>query len=684
MSPCFAGWARQISIELNDWTGRFGRNKKEKMMRKLVVFSQGEFSVTGTSTMALLLVNVLSALYALHIFVQFSPFQVLTVFLAFLAILLGLCSLFLKGTRFLPTEINLRNTLAATLVTFFLVMIYSSQGETPMGTYVRTFPLLEAQLGLGWHQDTVFHVSLIQSILNFGYPSIAQHGHPLTAYHVLSHYVDAFILLVTGVDPFESYGLLAHFKVVLFLSAALLTLAHLCRRHGLMIYLLSIILFLPVLIGTWHIVLSHGLWVPSLLLLASTPFVVSTLYRLEKPNRGELVALFALIVLLSLGKISTGFMFACFVGLWVFIKNPFSLGTMVLGACVLGFFYTYGALFIAAVNNIPVQMDFSSLGLSDFYAYMTAADIVKGGRQTPSQAGQLLLLITLLVALLVMRFDRRIWQILLASVLSLPVLWLITETNPTFSISDVWYFQYGLSSTLVLVGFAVVLENKAALADTLAMHSDPVLKRVVYVLGLAVIVLFSSNFKMTSYNLFSSGLSSTSSGFSYIETNAFSQINTKTPPANHNKLFGPYAEKTQSIRALYQNKSLPDFKSYLNELLAKKDLARSQVALFIPDAIYSTDIARFSGAPWGNGMLMYAVLGVPLVNGVVNISSGYGFSNYSQAALRKEIEGFSLEEGCVQAGAKEILMVSSFSPPAIESRPCPMISTFKGIASNAN
>lgn len=653
-------------------------------MRKLVVFSQGELSVAGTSAMALLIVNMLSALYALHIFVQFSPFQVLAVFLAFLALLLILCSIFLKGARFLPVEINLRNTLAAAVVTFFLVIMYSSQGESPMGAYVKTFPLLEAQLGLGWHQDTAFHVSLIQSILNFGYPSIAQHGHPLTAYHVLSHYVDALILLVTGVDPFESYGLLTHFKVVLFLSVALLTLAHLCRRHGAVIYLVSIVLFLPVLIGTWHIILSHGLWVPSLLLLASTPFVVSTLYRQEKPSRGELVALFALIVLLSLGKISTGFMFACFVGLWVFVKNPFAPGTMVLGACVLGFFYAYGALFIAAVNNIPTQMDFSSLGLSGFYAYVTASDIVKGGRQVTSLAGQLLLLIALLTALLVMRPDRRNLQVLLAAALSLPYLWLITETSPAFSISDVWYFQYGLSSVLVLVGYAVVLENKAALAGTFAMYSDPVLKRVAYVLGLAAIALFSSHFKLTSYNVFSFGLNSIRSGLSYIETDAFSRINTKTFPANHYKLFESYARKSQSIRSIHHNKALPDFKIYLNELLAEKGLTPSQTALFIPLSIYNTEIARFGGAPWGNGMLMYAVLGVPLVNGVVNISSGYGFSNYSQAALRREAEAFSLDDGCAQAGAREILIVTSFSPPMMDSRTCPVAPSVKGIASNAN
>ncbi|WP_297185850.1 hypothetical protein [uncultured Porticoccus sp.] len=640
-------------------------------MSKFVVLSEKMLSVTGTSVLAVLFVNVLSVLYAIHVFVQFSPFQVLGVLVVFLALLLAMSSVFLKRIDIFPVEINLRNICAALAVTLFLVMLYSAQGDTPsMSWYVKTFPVLEAQLGLGWHQDTAFHVSLIQSILNFGYPSIGQHGHPLAAYHVLSHYVDALILMAVGVDPFDSYGLMVHFKVVLFFSLTLLSLAHLCRHHGPMTYLLSIGLLLPVLVGDWHIVRSHGLWVPSLLLVACIPFVVSLLYREDRPRAGELAALFFLIVLLSLGKVSTGFMFACFIGLWIFLKNPFSLRTITFGVAVLGFFYVYGALFIAGINDVAMPMDLSGLELHRFYSYMMASDIVRAGRSKEALTGQLLLIITLFIVLMAMRPSWRNGYVLAAASLSLLGLWIITEANSGLGINDVWYFQYGLSSVLVLMGYALVLQNKAALANTFSSYPEPMVRRVTAVLAVSALVLFASKLNMAGYNLFSFSWESAQARYTYIRMQAFSKINSRVASGERYRLFEPYERKSESIYELYKNQALTSLKDHVGQQLAKQGLRPSQVALFIPLSIYNTDVAGLKGVPWANGMLMYAILGVPMVNAVADIPSGYGFSRYSAAAMRKDAAAFSPQQGCVQAGAEAILIMTRFSPPITEVYTC--------------
>ena len=639
-------------------------------MRKLEFFNWGGESVKGATMVALIFFNALSFLYALNIYVQFSPFEVAKVFLSFQLILL-LLFVFLRPGSFAKADIKISMILIASGVVIFLVLLYGSLGESALPVYVKTLPTLEAQIGLGWHQDTAFHISLVQSIINFGYPSIAQHGHPLTAYHVLSHYIDAAILLASGVDPFESYGLFTHFRAVLFLSVSLLAISYLSRGHGLAIYLISVALLMPMLVGTWHVVLSHGLWVTSLLLVASTPCVVSILYRQTAPGTWEALALLVLIILLSIGKISTGFMFACFVGLWVFIKNPLAMRTIVLGGSTLFFFYLYGAQFISRANNISTQMSFSSLSLSGLHSYMTAAEIVRGGGKVPSLAWQLLLLVFLFFGLFLVRSVRLNAQVFFAVILALLCLWVITEANPALSVSDVWYFQYGLSSVLVLVGYSLVLKNISAFSENLCSKSDQLWRRAAYVLGFAVAVLFSRNFSLPAYNVFSCCVSGVKGSLSYLREGGFRQINSKVLPVNRYYLFESYKRKKNSIDIISRGKDLSEFKDHLDGVLEGGGVKRSQVALFIPASIYRDDIAKYGGPPWASGLLMYAVLGVPLVHGVVNIKSGYGFANYAGSALREESDDFSLSDTCAQVEVREILVVAGFSPPVIQRQQCP-------------
>ncbi|EPZ8204082.1 hypothetical protein ACXWHM_004825, partial [Enterobacter hormaechei] len=76
-----------------------------------------------------------------------------------------------------------------------IVMIYAlSFYDSYMNKYFSFNPIFDVDTHNIWHKDSAYNISIIQSIINFGYPSIGLDGHKLTAYHVLSHYADAFLL----------------------------------------------------------------------------------------------------------------------------------------------------------------------------------------------------------------------------------------------------------------------------------------------------------------------------------------------------------------------------------------------------------------------------------------------------------------------------------------------------------
>lgn len=201
----------------------------------------------GVSNQSIALISILvftlwTLIYTVTVFEQFTTRQILTVFLSFLFIFMAFAYIFTENRFNLQIQsglavkrqdagqsalnITTNNNFFVFIIILFLLMVLLS-GTIPKvyNPYIHTYPLLETELGFGWHQDTAYHVSLIQSILHFGYPSIAQHGIPFNAYHVLSHYVDAVIIFISGVDPYDSYGLLFAFKIWLLISTISLFLA---------------------------------------------------------------------------------------------------------------------------------------------------------------------------------------------------------------------------------------------------------------------------------------------------------------------------------------------------------------------------------------------------------------------------------------------------------------------------
>ena len=269
---------------------------------------------------------------------------------------------------------SLYDLLIAGLAVFFLMLLvgsiylfYVATNDYP-NIAIRAFNLLEFELGLGWNKDTAFHVALIQSILNFGYPSIAQHGFPMIVYHVLSHYADAFVILLTNVEPYDSYGLLFHFKIFLLLSSIVIFIERLINNKKPIFFLFALILISPIILINGQPLTSHSLsfFYPILLLSAFKVFRIIS--KSHENNLKDIFFLSCIVFVTALGKIAFGFMYAAFLGFYLLFKQPKSYVPYLFGIVTLSFFYFYSSLIPTGDRNIS----FAGIDLSSFYDFLLA------------------------------------------------------------------------------------------------------------------------------------------------------------------------------------------------------------------------------------------------------------------------------------------------------------------------
>lgn len=392
--------------------------------------------------------------YANNVFIQFPTAAIYKISLTFFS-LIFLASVILlpKINNDFKLDVGFKTWLNSLVA--IVVLISYSHGLNPIfEDYVRTFPTLEYENKFGWHVDTAFHASLIQSIINFGYPSIAQHGHFLTGYHALSHYVDALLIIINGVNPFESYGLFFHFKIFTLLTSILLMTLFFAIEQNAFVFLVSFIISAPLIIGTWHAIGSHGLWIGSILIILSAPLIYEKIFIDEKMNINFLIVLFVVLVLISCSKISSGLMYSTFLGIFLWLRHPRNLSIYFFGLSLILFYFLYGN-FIINSNDIHIDLDFSALRLVNFYNYLTDDRIERNERVANSLISGIIVTILILSLVLTSGVDKI--KLALSGVISVFILFVITESNKSYSISDVWYFQYGLlSGVLILLVGAII------------------------------------------------------------------------------------------------------------------------------------------------------------------------------------------------------------------------------------
>lgn len=642
-------------------------------MFPFIDFRSQHVSTWSATLLALVLFFLYITGYALLVFVQFSPWQIFSVALAFTILLVALTGLFLRPallrTSLGKLRFNSKTVLAGLFISFLLVMFASTAG-TRFSGYIRTFPLLETELGLGWHQDTVFHVSLIQSILNFGYPSIAQHGHPLTTYHVLSHYTDALILFVTNLDPYDSYGLLFHYKIFLFLASALLVITAVTREHGGLTYLISFVLLMPCIIGTWHAIASHGLWMASVIMLVSAPFVFQTLFQQEDLVLRQLTALFWIIVAIALAKVSSGFMFAVLVGAFILGKQPRSAATYIFGLILLVFFYFYATLFFVKVENGESRMDLSLLGLLDFFNHLVHPGKFERHKELASLVPAVLTS-TVILGILATGKNNRVAKIgLFASLLSILCLYVITASNQNYSIDDIWYFQYGLSSSVILLAFASVIHCKSFFFESnFYNNKKQIIQFFISIIFVVFIAFFIKNIFLIDLGFFNAELGTIKQIFSYANTRPFDFLNRKIPPERPLVTLSTRKAKKEAINELATSRPLRDLKKDIDSIVEERRLKKNETGLLLTREFFDNVMPPFGGPYWARGLLIYATTGVQLIRGVTEIPRGYGFRDKYKNYLALHEKNITPQSICELEGIKAVLVYSNPAHMDLKKKP---------------
>lgn len=514
-----------------------------------------------------------------RIFQQFSWFQVVGLAVVFLAVALMLFSAFnfseVKVVRF---TFSLRALLFGALLGVALCLL-SLTALGNWSAYFPSSPLSELDAGRGLHPDTVFHVSLIQSILNFGYPSTGQHGLPLLPYHVLSHYVDAGILAITGLEPLDAYGLLFHFKVFAFLSLSTLVLWVILRNRSLWWFASSIVLFIPALAGNWIVIGSEGLWFTSLLVLASAPLV----YRIitaDSFSTKHMTVLALLGIAIGFGKVSSGLAFALLVGFFLFFNNVKNPRVYILGFVWVGFF----ALFSVAQGSGSGE-GIKIPHLSGITGFLNPWTTYPGGPVEWNLVGIYILIALMLCA---WWWTKNTTALLLsvAALISLFLLSLLMMLPAPDGLTqpDIAYFVLGLYFSLLLLGFITLVET-SSLIEKERKSRQNTWKQPVF---LVLVVL--SSLLLPKPDLF--GLS-----------------------------LQPQSLPSKGIAQ--------EFRAKLASFMSTHGLTKQNTYLIIPKEEFDTSIAAWGSPYWSEGMNVYALTGVPLLFGITDTSvTNFGQSGY--------------------------------------------------------
>lgn len=604
---------------------------------------------------------VTSTLFALFIFTQFNFAQILSVSTIFLLLLAFLVWLFFKPMR---SDISISwrwqsvvSGLLFSAVMFVFSFTWLHSNGPAWQDYFPTFPMFNLENGLGFHQDSVFHISLIQSILNNGYPSTGQNGVPLVPYHVLSHYVDAGILAITGLQAFDSYSLLFYFKVVIQLSAITLFIWITLRKQRTWLFLVAWAFLTPVLVSDWINVGSHGLWFTSLILILGSPYVFEFLKQ-RKPSNFQFGIIFLVVILVGLGKVSSGLLFAVLLSLFLLLKNIKSKRTYLLVVSWLVFFGIYWRLF-----NTGQSSGIQRPHVSGFFGFLNYQTTYTPGPEEPNLLGIYLLAGLLSISFLIFRNKTSILMCV-AGLLSVIALAIVTQVLEGLAQPDIFYFIYGLYLPFVLLGFMCLVEDlSSSPVDGWApfeLNTKFVKTSLVLLFCLCVFPL-----KLSTLNPFALSGENISKVLSDLNSGYFGQLNS----SQNTSAISVLGELQGNLppRDIEQNTDMYLFRKSLNSYLSSKHLEKKQVVMFVPKEILTSSSLVQNGPQWASGQLVYAVTGVPLINGILDRNiANFGQSSYGEDANAIELSHVTSSSLC--NSGKTVVMVESFSPPQFELR----------------
>jgi hypothetical protein len=371
-------------------------------------------------------------------------------------------------------------------------------------------------------------------------------------------------------------------------------------------------------------------------------------------------------MVVGLGKVSSGFMLACLIGCWLLAKAPFARKTIVFGCVVLLFFYLYGQLFIGQEQQLEARFNTDGLEVWKLLAFYAGEPAKWGPFGGATLAPYVATLFGLFVVFAMLFRKPAAVQLAAATGGTMLIGWVVTTVHKGLSPWDVWYFVYGLYFPLVFIGVAVIADVFVSLREG---STSPTMRRATTMLAIASTLFFVSRLNASAYTLFNLPVSAPK--IKDAPARMLAPINAVLPPDRQLHFLDSRATKRAKLSFL--TGPLTTFGSSLQQHMLERGVSARESALFLPQEVFDNELAphlAYEDTRFANGLLTYALWGVPLVNGAPEVSSRYGLATYAKTGKIIRHDQFDLQAACAVSGAKVIWEADRLSPPQIHGREC--------------
>lgn len=517
--------------------------------------------------------------------------------------------------------LSLRSGLGAVAASSLFVAITASQLMRWSDYFPRmSYDRLAA--GNGFHVDSAFHISIVQGILRTGYPTTGQHLDPFIGYHSLTHYVDAGVVWLLGIDPWESYALVFFAKFIsLFIALVFYAGQIFPGRESISFFFILSLTTGIVLSASGHVVGSHGQWFPVLFLLLLA-HRVSTALRKSKLEGPDLALLSVVVVLLSLGKISLGFTFAVFAGFTMLLQNWRDFRVYFVGTVWALFFIFFGREFGSATAGGGLSL-LNESWAEIWSAFLMIAVSATFGKILRESA--LVLFSRAFAALIILLFT-----------LSFAVL-----TSP----SDVFYFFFGalvVGSVFLPACLAPAIRRLWAESPRVNLVRDGSLRAVLFLFSL--VIVFGPVIATAPFTPYRSG---EAMAVSLVDSFSLASENTGALTNNSQLNFSSPGDSGEMVADQEPSSYFQALRLEVGQL-ADSLGGELKPLLWLSKEDFSW-LGSVSGAEedWSTSLLVTAVVGETLLFGVPESPSRlYGFADYSSQEKQLSPEDFDLTIAC--------------------------------------
>ena len=552
----------------------------------------------------------------------------------------------IRLTKFKYTPISALLSTVAGLALAAFAYLTTFSGLERYIRYYPTFPLEKLDTGLGYHSDTAFHSTLMQSIRNFGYPSTGQFGHPVTFYYPMSHYVDALFVSVSGLDIWDSAGLLFHLKRMALVLAIGYCVWKLTQGRSGLVKVVSFLALLPILASNWRAVGSEGMWVASILILFTAPKLIEITKKASFEWR-DVAFIAPILLVLDLSKLSSAAMLAVILAIQLLPKAWKTKQYWVLFVAFGAFSMLDSYLFLTSNSMRPVAGNplVHAVKLLTFRTYELSTPTLK--------FLYVLIAVFAVVAILLKKFQAT-WNLVTvaAGTAALGVL------ATSFYDNNLNYFTFGFEFPLIIWATSWLFEffDNAPIVD---------LKRV-FKIAVAIVLVGVSFAAPRNYM---SLLRLTPGGIVSVIGKANNAIY-----AEHSQATGRRTTLLSLIQHPVQptlgieNGQYREFRDALHTFLSSHKLSANQVSLYVPKSVWEAQVKVAPENSWSVGLMLYAVTGVPEVYGSPHNDTGYGYKNYQPNQFWSELTDSQLTPLCGNYGV--IVRVVDFANPTF-SVVCP-------------